>query len=194
VPNADQAHSDRNFIDLTPPKANDDLTWINSDTTGDACDDDDDNDGLLDAAEAAGCNGSGPLNPLVRDSDGDRFLDFAECDLGSNPANSGATPPFTLCGLVGDADLDGLQNRTEYCFYNGNTSSTNTDGDGCGDAREVMSVNNDQVVGSADLGLVAGEFGAYPVGSYRVAFDPNKDGTIGSADLGLVAGKFGACP
>jgi hypothetical protein len=192
--NISQLNSDGNFIDLTPPKSADDKTWPNSDAAGDACDSDDDNDGLSDTAEASGC-GFDSTNPVVRDSDGDRFLDGAECALGTNPNDASSKPALSACGATTDADGDGLQLRIEYCFYNSNPLSANTDGDGCGDGREVASVNNDMTVSAADLGLVASEFGAnYPTGSYKVAFDVNKDGSITSADLGFVASKFGPCP
>src|SRR4029079_553987 len=36
------------FVDQTPPKSVDDATWIRSDRNGDACDTDDDNDGMPD--------------------------------------------------------------------------------------------------------------------------------------------------
>ena len=94
VPNLGQEWSDRNFIDQTPPSTQDDRTWPNSDAAGDACDTDDDNDGILDADEAAGCNASGALSPTnLRDTDGDRVLDGAECVLGTNPTIGGANKP-----------------------------------------------------------------------------------------------------
>ena len=52
--NPTQLNADGNFTDMTPPRTRDDLTWINSDSLGDDCDVDDDNDGLDDAFEAAG--------------------------------------------------------------------------------------------------------------------------------------------
>ncbi|MBI5288504.1 MAG: hypothetical protein HY873_05985, partial [Chloroflexi bacterium] len=90
--NVSQAWSDSNFTDQTPPSTQDDRTWPNSDPTGDACDNDDDNDGILDVNEAAGCNGSGPLLATNRDTDGDRFLDGAECAIGTNPGSSASKP------------------------------------------------------------------------------------------------------
>ena len=75
---------------LTTPSLPDDITVANSDILGDACDNDDDNDGLSDTAEGAGCEYrtglfSGPLQPLNGDSDGDRTRDQAECTMGYNP-------------------------------------------------------------------------------------------------------------
>ena len=59
--NFSQANNDRNFIDHSPPfSANvDDKTAPHSDTIGDACDLDDDNDGISDTDELSGaaCGG-----------------------------------------------------------------------------------------------------------------------------------------
>jgi hypothetical protein len=192
--NADQLNSDRNFVDQTPPSTQDDGTWINSDNLGDACDDDDDNDGLSDAAEALGCNGSGPLNPVVRDTDGDRFLDGAECLLGTNPADPGSRPTITACGPATDGDGDGIPARVEICHYNSNPNSANTDGDACGDAREVASLNGDNIVNVADMGLLAAEI-SRPAPPAKISnMDLNKDGAWNPADSGYLASRFGACP
>lgn len=192
--NTAQTNSDRNFIDQTPPSSQDDQTWINSDTAGDACDADDDNDGLTDAAEAAGCNGSGPLNAVNRDTDGDRFLDGPECVLGTNPNDGASKPLLTACGTTADADGDGIQNRVEVCNYNSNPTATNSDGDACGDGREVASLNGDNVVNVADMGLLSAEIVRAAPPPKLVNMDMNKDGVLNPADSGFVASKFGACP
>jgi hypothetical protein len=205
IANPLQENADRNFINLhVYGKVFDDLTSINSDTMGDACDTDDDNDGLLDTNETALAPGdpshalclsaTADTNPLLADTDGDRVLDGAECALGFDPANPLSKPAVSACGSAADTDGDGLQDRVEYCYYNSSTSSANTDGDTCGDAREVASVNNDSSITSADLGIVAGSFGPSTGPMYVPDFDSNKDGSISSADLGFVASKFGPCP
>ena len=191
-PNPLQENNDRNFVDNGPNYAVDDVTWIMSDILGDACDADDDNDGVLDANEAAGCNGSGPLDPLSRDTDGDRFLDGPECARGTNPATAASTPTLTSCGASTDADGDGLIDRAEVCFYNSNPNNTNSDGDNCGDGREVASLNADLVVSSGDQGMLAAELLRPP--PKHVNFDLNKDGVISSGDQGIMANRFGACP
>ena len=94
IANPAQTNSDRNFIDQTPPSTQDDRTWPNSDPTGDACDTDDDNDGILDVNEAAGCNTSGPLSPTNRDTDGDRVLLDTDGDQDALPLN--ANPAVNL--------------------------------------------------------------------------------------------------
>ncbi len=217
VYNPDQANHDA-YVDLSPyGKSFNDATWINSDTLGDACDTDDDNDGLLDSAETSGppCpSATGPTDPLRGDTDGDGILDGAECVLGSNPNDANSKPALPSLandpdrdGLstafensIGtdpnarDSDGDGLSDGVEYKNYNSNPLSANTDGDVCGDAKEVASVNSDNVVTAADLAIVAGSFGLSTSGVYVRDFDTNKDGAINAADLAFVAHSFGSCP
>jgi hypothetical protein len=209
VPNPTQINSDRNFIDLPSPISFDDVTRPRSDLAGDACDDDDDNDGLLDTNEGAGCNGGGSLNPVLPDTDGDRVLDNAECLLGSNPASAASVPP----AIVGpDSDNDGVPNlldpddaavdsdgdsaldRWEFRHYNTLMTEANADADACADAREIASVNGDLVVNSFDLGLIASRYGLSTSPNYTSTLDITKDGAINSIDLGYVAGRFGFCP
>ncbi len=193
--NVSQQIDDGNFIDLSPPKTFDDTTWANADTSGNACDDDDDNDGLTDTAEAAGCNASGPLNPIARDTDLDRFLDGAECALGTNPADILSKPAVASCGATTDGDLDGLSARNEFCFYNTSDANANTDGDICSDGREVASVNAGNAVNAVDLSQVAQTFGAYtvPATAEKYNFDYTKDQTINAIDLSQIAQRFGTC-
>jgi glucose/arabinose dehydrogenase len=179
--NASQANNDRNFVDQTPPAAVDDGTWINSDNMGDDCDPDDDNDGLTDAQEVSGCNGSGALSATNRDTDGDRFLDGAECALGTNPGSAASLPPVvppgdtdndglssTFEATIGtnpsdpDSDDDGLRDGLEYRNYNSDPLSANTDSDACSDGREVASINVDATVSSGDQGLLAAEMARVP--------------------------------
>ncbi len=217
VANAGQQNSDRNFTLLPHPKYGfDDLTSINADTLGDACDADSDNDGISNAIEAAGppcASATGPTNPLVADTDGDRVLDGAECALGSNPndpLSKPATPaaandadgdhlstPFELAigtnPLSADTDGDGVKDDVEYKAYNSNPLVANTDGDICDDGKEVSSVDNNNVVNAADLAIVAGAFGSSTTANYVADFDVNRDGSITAGDLAFIASKFGPC-
>jgi hypothetical protein len=165
-----------------------------SDGAGDACDADDDNDGVTDSAEAAGCNGSGALNAISADTDGDRFLDGPECVRGKNPGSAGSVPTLASCGSTADGDGDGLSERIEACFYNSNPASANSDGDTCGDGREVASLNADQTVTSIDQGLLAAELLRVPPPAKLRNMDLNRDGTINSLDQGFLASRIGACP
>ena len=170
-------------------KSFNDVTWINSDTMGDACDADIDNDGLTNAVEAsigpgeanhALCpSASADTDPLKGDTDGDGVLDGAECALGSNPndPNSKPAPPAPADdpdrdGLstafeitigtdpnVRDTDGDGLSDGIEYKYYNSNPLSADTDGDGIPDAKEVASINGDTVVNVLDLAQDASVLG-----------------------------------
>jgi hypothetical protein len=196
VANPGQENTDANFIDQTPPKSVDDTTYVNSDALGDACDDDDDNDALLDVEEealpGAPCpSATAPTDPSLRDTDGDRYIDDAECTLGTNPNDAGSKPSAAACGPTTDADGDGINARIEFCHYKTNPGNADTDGDGCADGKEIASVNADFSVNSIDLGLLASEFGASPPRFWNM--DINKDGQVNSIDLGIQAGRFGPC-
>ena len=128
---------------------------------GDACDPDDDNDGLADATESGvpPCvSATAPTNPLLRDTDGDRVLDGAECALGTNPASAASKPTPAQCGPVTDTDGDRLSDRVETCGYNTNRLVNDTDVDNDGfpvtgatkDGCEAASLNTDRVVNSGD--------------------------------------------
>ena len=208
--NPAQEHSDRNFFDQTPPLSQDDRTRANSDATGDACDTDDDNDGRSDAAEAAGCNATGPTLPTNMDSDGDGFHDGAECARSTNP-NSAASKPGTnpaatpSCGPTSDADGDRIMERIEVCAYNTNPIDADTDDDMDGatpgltrDGCEIVSINTDRVVNSQDQLLLALEFIRVQGGGTLLrSIDLNKDTNINSLDQLLMAQVIsppGACP
>jgi hypothetical protein len=200
--NAGQANNDTNFIDQSPPysPAVDDRTRARSDSPGDACDADDDNDGLTDSAEAAGssCGGTA-TNAMMPDTDGDRYLDGIECFLGTNPTDGVSKPALTSCGPVGDADGDKVSDRVEFCFYGTSPANIDSDGDrlldGGSDGCEVGSLNGDRIVNSIDQGMLASGISA--VTAYHPNADINKDGTLNSIDQGLMASYVsppGQCP
>lgn len=197
-----QENTDRNFVDNSPPYAVsvDDKTWPRSDTPGDACDADDDNDGRDDADELSGAGCAGAVtDPLVRDTDGDRFLDGPECSLLSNPTSGASTPAIASCGPTTDTDGDKISDRNEFCFYNTNAASNDSDGDaaidGGKDGCEVASLNGDRIVNSIDQGMLASGI----VGSvlYHANVDLNKDGVQNSLGQGTMASFIvptGQCP
>jgi hypothetical protein len=205
LPNPAQTNTDGNFVDQTPPASVDDRSWNISDAMGDACDTDDDNDGLSDAAETGGppCGtASGATDPLDADSDGDRVIDGPECSLGTDPDSSASFPTPAACGSTLDPDGDKLSDRLEVCYYNTDPALTDTDGDaapaldGARDGCEVASLNVDRgVVNSGDQGILAvAVIGGVP--AYHVNLDLNKDGTINSGDQGILASVLitAACP
>jgi hypothetical protein len=210
--NFPQTNSDLNLIDMAP-LVFDDLTRVVSDNVGDACDLDDDNDGLPDAVELSSTpcpTASAPTDPFLIDTDGDLFTDYAECALSTDPANTASTP----AAIIGpdadsdgvpddddpddaniDSDGDGVTDRLEFRHYGASMSAANTDGDACSDAHEIASVNGDERVSSIDLSLVAQNFGVYtlPASAHLANLDVTKDGRISSIDLSFVAQRFGIC-
>jgi hypothetical protein len=216
VANADQANTDAATL-LTPGGSPDD-TIVRSDALGDACDADDDNDGLADDAESGVpcAAASAPTLPLVQDTDGDRTIDGAECELGSDPNDSNSRPPTAGRGEPGicpedpaldddgdrllnsfemtiatdvcdsDSDDDGLSDGAEYRGYGSSPLSKTSDPDDLPDCREMGDVNGNENVNAQDLGLVAFQFGRQD----RPVQDVDKNGTINAADLGAVASVF----
>ncbi len=204
-PNAAQLNTDGNFIDQTPPSSQDDRTWPNSDAAGDACDPDDDNDGLTDTAETGGppcASAAAATDPLLRDSDGDRVLDGAECALETDPTSSTTKPTQAMCGANVDSDGDRLKEWAEFCGYNTSDSNTDTDGDlaldGANDGCEAASLNGDRVVNSGDQLLMVIEILRELSPSLRlVSYDINKDGAVNAGDQLLLAqfiSPSGQCP
>jgi hypothetical protein len=213
VSNAAQTNTDGNFIDDTPPSTQDDKTWIMSDALGDACDSDDDNDGYSNAVELDGprtCqSASGTTDPLKADTDGDRYMDKAECLLGTDPLNPASKPTAAMCvtylqNITSTTDTDGdkIYDYIEFCGYNSDRNSVDSDGDmaldGAKDGCEVASINGDRVVNSGDQLLMATEMNREPVPALRLAnYDLNRDGVVGSGDQLLMASFIsppGQCP
>lgn len=205
--NAAQANNDGNHADNTPQVVHD-VTATNSDRFGDACDPDDDNDGLSDVDEASGAACSAIVTNATRaDSDGDGFHDRAECTLGTNPTSSASRPgqsPNVVagCGPSGDADGDRLSDRIEICGYNSDPARADSDGDrasgGAADGCEAVSLNGDLVVNSSDQLLLALEYTrTLSGGAINSNFDITRDGRINSADQLIMAFLIipaGQCP
>jgi subtilisin family serine protease len=92
--------------DNCPDIANLDQSNSDGDSQGNACDKDDDNDGLSDSLEA-----SVGTDPLLIDSDGDTLSDFDEVNHDGDPGSY--TPGQDLNPLQTDTDSDGLRDDTD---------------------------------------------------------------------------------
>jgi hypothetical protein len=130
--------------------AGNDATSPNGDLLGDACDPDDDNDGIdgsdpdprgdvtydddNDGYPALGCLG---VSGTDTDDDGPSW------DADCNAVRDGVT--CTGSNTV-DNDGDGLKERWEICKWGTSDASQDSDGDGMGDCDEVMDVNGDGLV------------------------------------------------
>jgi len=88
--------------DNCPTTINGNQANFDTDGLGDACDPDDDNDGLSDVDETT-LHGTNPLNP---DSDGDTYSDGEEVAAGSDPTDSGSVPAVADGDLTGDGNVD----------------------------------------------------------------------------------------
>jgi len=164
------------------------------DDLGDACDTDDDNDGILDTQES---DASCPYR-LDADSDGDGATDGYEAMTGYDRCSQASVPPPTD-GT--DSDGDGLVDRTERGGYNSCISTgdmvpgysacaapADTDGDGCADVLEVMDLNGDRKLSISDQSLLARRsVGLVQPSESDAVFDVNKNGTVTVADQTLMA-------
>ena len=223
IGNGSQANNDRNFINQHPTYAIDDFTLANSDLMGDACDPDDDNDGIADATESslaalqAICpQATAATNPLALDSDGDRITDGAECVMGSNPADAASKPTIPPAAQdpdhdllstafeatlgtnanLADSDGDGAPDGVEYRGHGTNPLIVDSDRDGVRDGCEIASLNPDTIVNSGDQATLATELARIPPPAKLVNMDLNRDGVLNSGDQAFMATRVGPgkCP
>jgi acetyl esterase/lipase len=164
------------------------------DELGDACDTDNDNDGLPDSREYVDhC----PYR-FVADSDGDGQTDGFEAEWATDPCDPASE---AACTRTMDSDNDGLINCIEHSGYNTCAAAgdaipgwsacadgTDSDGDGCADVLEVMDINGDRKLSLSDRTLMAKRSASLlPASDSDSVFDVNKDGRISIGDQTLMA-------
>jgi hypothetical protein len=193
-----------NLFSNGPDIPGDDVTVPNSDSAGDACDNDADNDILLDADELTGAACGGVITEVSTDvaygdgdgtswdTDGDVVPDGVECVLGTSPVVNSFDHRNTCNSSQadGDDDSDGLQNDWETCGWKSSPSVIDSDGDGLCDALEAMDVNGNGVVTNGDavfiqqhtLGIIVGD---------AAAMDINRNGVITNGDRIFVIQAIG---
>lgn len=170
------------LVDNCPAHSNADQRDSDGDGSGDACDSDDDNDGVTDAFDAfprdpnetTDTDGDGIGNVADNDDDGDGYSDALELSLGSGPLNPASTPAdndgdFIPDTLDPDDDNDGVDDAYDD-FPLDASEYIDTDGDGVGDNAD----DDDDNDGFSDEDELA--FGTDPRNSLSVPNDTDGDG------------------
>jgi hypothetical protein len=207
VSNPGQENSDSAY-GSGPDIAGDDGTVPNSDSLGDLCDDDDDNDMLPDVDELSstacspfdlsGTSHTAPARGDITNSDGDGpswdtdndgVLDGVECLVGTDPRSGSTSDRLACASYVGgppgaDSDSDGLLDVWEVCKWGTDPSDPNTDGDALGDCTEAYDINGNGVVTIADATFVNQAAFGVIVGDW--SFDINGNAVVTSADKTLI--------
>jgi len=149
VYNPTQLNSDGARRDNGPKINGDWASNPNQDKLGDACDDDNDNDGAVNGYELSTAGGKAVSDPLKLDSDGDTVMDGAEWRLGTNPNLNTSFPTWSALDQLyyrgchintaknsehsytdWDAEYDGVENDVEMDpDGDGIACSTDTDSD-----------------------------------------------------------------
>lgn len=140
--------------DNCPNVSNSDQRNTDVDTTGDACDTDDDNDGVTDTADAfpldpdesSDIDGDGTGDNADADDDGDGYSDTIELSIGSDPGDPLSVPPDSDGDLLPDImdvddDNDGVNDPSDD-FPLDAGEYLDSDGDGTGDNADIDDDND----------------------------------------------------
>lgn len=164
--------------DNCPTVSNADQANFDGDSMGDACDIDDDNDGLVDPSEPASCTG----NPLPSPHPGRLDPDCDDDNVSDGPNDPDGSGPIVA--------------GPDNCITTPNTSQTNTDGDAMGDACDPDDDNDTVADGSDNCPLVANASQAnYDSDSMGDACDPDadNDGFDNAAEANVVTNWLDNC-
>jgi hypothetical protein len=134
--------------------ANTDQADLDGDGQGDACDTDDDGDGMADGSDAfpldrtewVDTDGDGTGNNADSDDDGDGYSDQDENDNGTDPLDAGSTPPDNDGDKISDRndpddDNDGTPDAAD-AFPKDPSESADSDGDGIGDNADAFDTSD----------------------------------------------------
>ena len=176
-----------NLADNCAAVSNADQLNTDGDSEGNACDNDDDNDGVADASDAF------PLDAAEStDTDGDGIGDNSDA-FPNDPDESA------------DADNDGVGNNSDNCATVSNSNQLDWDNNGIGDACDAPVPVPSDVDGTAKAEKTgaavafAGDFdgdgyGDYVIGSpgYSVRAAPPVKAIIGAGKAEVISGKDGS--
>jgi hypothetical protein len=168
-----------------------DATIPNGDFPGNACDPDNDNDGIPNTLDPD------PLGDITYDDNNDGTWQGVGDDGPSWDSNSDAKLDGWVgaCGGAGDTDTDGLLDKWENCKWGTNPAVIDSDGDSRGDCTEVADVDGNGVVNLNDV-VVTAKAGLLADAAFGKDgdFDSNGDDVVNLGDVvqeakfGLIAG------